>query len=233
VVLLLSMDRFSGCWKILCIFTGWFRGVSGSWSRVLSVLLFYWTNRRWQNHSALLQMGGITRARWSHVAHAHIGSLVSGFVIVVILRSPEFILGRSIILLSLLIHSPVSLNSFPCLSCFIFQDPREPLCRSKSFDLFLFLLTPHNMSSARDVAEWIPSGTRCGVVARYRVPFFSKVNGLLVELLDRGEGSSTLCWAWRTGLHGSGLHGSGLHGSGLHGSGLHGSGLHGSGLCGS
>lgn len=75
------------------------------------LLLFYWTNRRWQNHSALLQMGGITRARWSHVAHAHIGSLVSGFVIVVILRSPEFILGRSIILLSLLTHSPVSLAS--------------------------------------------------------------------------------------------------------------------------
>lgn len=110
-MLLLSMDHFSGCWKTLCIFTGWFRRVGGSWSRVLSVLLFYWTNRRWQNHSALLQMGGITRARWSHVAHAHIGSLVSGFVIVVILRSPEFILGRSIILLSLLIHSPVSLAS--------------------------------------------------------------------------------------------------------------------------
>lgn len=51
------------------------------------------------------------------------------------------------------------------------------------------------MSSARDVAEWIPFGTRCGVVARYRVPFFSKVNGLLVELLDRGEGGSTLCGA--------------------------------------
>ena len=104
------------------------------------------------------------------------------------------------------------------------------------------------MSSARDVAVWIPFGTRCGVVARYRIPFFSKVNGLLVELLGRGEGSSTLCGAWRTGLcgselhgsglcrselHGSGLHGSELHGSKLHGSKLHGSKLHGNGLCGS